>query len=222
MAIIQIIHFDAVPLLDAPTPRTTVDDTLQNAIRALHGVETPQHFVLGTQIQDKGAVQITAAWDGVQDYSNFKTSPELTSFIKSFRNLYGEPQPIFHVPLNQPAFGPSGPATANVVEYVQVYFPTSLITLSFQRQIEEDFVRFDEIFKKGSKGDVGLAFGWVLEEQEHEKIEGEKAKCFFITRGWESMDCFEESVKHDAYKEAIPLLLAWNAPFKMVGVCFAV
>lgn len=222
MAVTEIIHFGAEPLLDAHAPRTTVDDTIQKAVKALKGLKTPQHFVLGTQVQDKGAVQITSEWDGVQDYVNFETTPEFSSFIRSVRSFCGEPNNIFHVALDRSAFGPDGPATANVVEFVQTYFPASCVTPEFQKQVEEDFLRFEEIYSKGTKGDVGLAFGWVLEEQEHENIKGEKAKCFFVTRGWESMDHFEQSVKNDAFEKAIPLLLAWNAPWKMVGVCFAV
>jgi heme-degrading monooxygenase HmoA len=220
MAITEIIHFGAEPLLDTHTPRITANDTIQKTVNAPKGVKPPQHFVIGTQVQDKGAVQITSEWDGVQDYVNFKNTPEFSSFINSVRSFYGEPNNIFHVALDRSAFGPDGPATAKVVEFVQTYFPTSRVTPEFQRQVEEDFFSFDEIYSKGAKGTVSWAFGWVLEEQEHENIKGEKAKCFFVTRGWESMHHFEESVKNDAYKKAIPLLLVWNAPWKMVGVCF--
>ncbi|RQM04648.1 hypothetical protein DH86_00003757, partial [Scytalidium sp. 3C] len=88
-------------------------------------------------------------------------------------------------------------------------------TPEFRKQIKEDFLKFDEIYSKGATGNSSLAFGWLLEEQEHDENKGEKASCFFVIRGWESMDHFEQSVKHDAYKEAIPLLFAWNAPWKM-------
>lgn len=222
MAITEIIHFGTEPLLDVHAPGTKVDDTTQKFVKALKGVTTPQHFVVGTQVQDKGAVQITSEWDSVQDYVHFETTAEFSSFIRSVRSFFREPHNIFHVALNRSAFGSDGPATANVMEFVQSYFPASRVTQEFQKQAEEDFLKFDEIYSKGAKGTVSWAFGWVLEEQEHENIKGEKAKCFFVTRGWESMDFFEQSVKNDAYKKAIPLLLAWNAPWKMVGVCFTV
>jgi hypothetical protein len=208
MAVIEIIYFSAKPL--------QVANTIQKAVNALKGAKIPRHFVFGTQVQDKGAVQITSELDGV----NVETTPESSSFVNNLRSVYGEPQNNFHVSLSQSAFGPDGPATANVVEYVQTYFPTSLVTPSFQKQIEEDFFRFDEIYSKGAKGTVSWAFGWVLEELDHEGIKGEKAKCCFVMRGWESMGLFEESVRNGAYKEAIPLLLAWKAPWKMVGGCF--
>jgi hypothetical protein len=217
MPVTEIIHFGAEPLLELQAPRSTVNDTIHKAVKALKEVQSPKHFVFGTQVQDKGAVQITSEWDGVRDYMNFETTPEFSSFIRSVSSFCGEPQNIFHVALNRSAFGADGPATANVVEYVQSYFPVSRITPEFQKQIEKDFLMFDEIYIKGAKGTVSWAFGWVLEEQEHENIQGEKARCFFVTRGWESMDHFEQSVKHDAYKKAIPILYAWNAPFKIVS-----
>jgi heme-degrading monooxygenase HmoA len=215
MAVTEIIQFGA-------GPRPTVDDTIQKAVKALKDVKSPQHFVLGTQVQDKGAVQITSEWDGIQDYANFAAIPEFTSFLKSVSSTYGHPHSVFHVALDRSAFGADGPATANVVEYVQTYFPAPRVTPEFQKQVEADFARFDEIYRKGATGGESWAFGWVLEEQGHEDIRDEKAKCFFVTRGWDSMDLFQQSVQNDAYKEAIPLLLAWNAPFKMVGGCFAV
>ena len=47
------------------SPPTTLDDIIEKAVKALKGVKTPQHFVLGTQVQDKGALQIMSEWDGV-------------------------------------------------------------------------------------------------------------------------------------------------------------
>lgn len=72
MVLTEIIHFRAESLPDALSPSTSVDDTVQKAVKALRGVNTPQHFVLGTKVQDKSAVQITSEWDGVQDYANLK------------------------------------------------------------------------------------------------------------------------------------------------------
>lgn len=222
MALIEIIHISAEPLPDSHTLRTTADHTIRNAAKALKGVNYPQHLTFGTHVQEKGNVQITSEWDDVQDHTNFEATPEYRFFIDSVRSSCGKPGDIFHVSLNRSAFGPNGPATAQVVEFVQNYFPASRATPEFQKKVEGDFVRFDGIYKKGAKGNLDWASGWVLEEQEHESIKGEKAKCFFIMRGWESMDNFEKSVQNDEYKEAIPILFAWNAPWKMVSGCFGV
>jgi heme-degrading monooxygenase HmoA len=218
MAITEIIHVDAVPVTSAPTDNTTIENTIQKAVKALQDVKSAQHFVLGQQIQDKGVVQITSEWNSSEDYLNLQSTPEYNSFIDNVRSFYGKTPSILHVVLNGAAFGPDGPATAKVVEFAQTYFPASVVTPEFQSEIEEDFSKFNEIAKKEAKGDLGLAYGWVLEEQEHEGLNGEKAKCFLVARGWENMESFRQCVKTDAFKEAIPILLAWNAPLKMVCI----
>lgn len=222
MALIEITQFNAESSLDPHALRTTVDYTIQNAANALKGVKFSQQFAIGTQVQDKGAIQIISEWDGAQDYATLEATVEYGSFINSVHNSCGKPDNIFHVPLNRSAFGPQGAATAPVVEFVQNYFPASRVTPDFQKRIEEDFKRFDGIYRKGAKGNLSWASGWMLEEQEHESIKGEKAKCLLIARGWESMNFFEQSLQNDAYKESIPILFAWKTPWKMVGGCFAV
>lgn len=218
MTVTEIIQFTTNNLLNE---QTNTDSTADDASTALKAAKGPEQYVFGKHIQDQNAVQITSEWEGVQDYTNFKDTPEFKNFVGSVHSSYGEPQEVYHVGLNRSAFGPDGPATANVVEYAQSYFPAPRVTPEFKQQIEEDFLRFDEIVKREVKGDLGLAFGWTLEELEHEGIEG-KAKSFIILRGWESMERFEQLVKSDAFKEAGPILFAWKAPFKMVSVCFHV
>ncbi|KAK5079516.1 hypothetical protein LTR70_006508 [Exophiala xenobiotica] len=186
MAIINITHIEGSP--------SSIDKTIQKAVKSLQE-QAPRHLTIGTQIQDPSAVQITSEW----------ASPNVDPSMGR----------SFHVALNRSAFGPDGPATANVVEFAQSYFSASRVTPEFQKQIEQDFLRFDEICSRGAEGDLGLAFGWVQEEQQHEEVVGEEAKCFLVIRGWESMAHFERLVKHDAYKEAIPILFAWKVPFKM-------
>ncbi|MCJ1442629.1 MAG: hypothetical protein MMC23_003126 [Stictis urceolatum] len=215
MAIAQIIHFGGKPSIDLHAPYATANGTIKKAIEALKEAKTPQHFVLGTHVQDKSAVQIISEWANVQDYSNFETTPEFESFISSVRGSLGAPSNILHVDLDRPALGPNGPATANVVEYVQTHFPASQATPEFRKQIEDDFLRFEEAFRNGVKGHLGMALGWVMEEQEHGSIEGEKAKCFFVARGWESMGDFESFMKTEACKKSLPILLGWKAPFNM-------
>ncbi|KFY16410.1 hypothetical protein V492_01348 [Pseudogymnoascus sp. VKM F-4246] len=215
MPLLEIMNLRAEFVPNSHVPRTSVDDIIRRASKALEGVKKQKHFALGTQIKDKGTVQITSEWDGIQDYMNLEATLEYSSFTNSVRTLCGKPDDILHVILSRSAFGPNGLATAPIVEFVQSYFPASHVTSEFQKQIEEDFVRFDGIYQKGVKGEIGLAYGWVLEEQGHEGIEGEKAKCFLVARGWQSMEYFEKSVQNDAYEEAIPILFGWNAPWKM-------
>lgn len=219
MTVTEIVKFNAKPGIDSQAPYTNTDRTTEIVTDALKAAKCPEQYVFGTQVQDQSAAQITSEWKGIEDYASFPTDPKFSSFVGSVSSIYGEPREVYHVALNRSAFGVEGPATANVVEYAQSYFPASRITPEFEKQIEEDFLRFDKIVKKDAKGDLGLAFGWTLEELDHDDIEG-KARGFVILRGWESMEHFEQLVKGEAFKEAVAILYAWKAPFKMVSDCF--
>jgi hypothetical protein len=47
-------------------------------------------------------------------------------------------------------------------------------------------------------------------------VKGEKTKGFLVLVGWQLMAGFELCMKSESVKEALPLLMAWNAPYKMV------
>lgn len=213
MAVTQLIQFNA--------QSSVQEDTVQNAVSALQGVKAPNHFVIGTHVQDRGALQITAEWNDSQGHEVPQSNLDNACVLGSLRTSLGAPANIFHVPFNTGStFARSGPATSKIVEYVQSWFPISRVNLDFQREVEQDFVKFNEIFLKADldRRPGSLAYGWVEELQTHADIPGEQAKCFLITRGWEAMSDFEQSVQTEAYKEAIPILFAWKAPFKMVSL----
>ncbi|PTU20780.1 hypothetical protein P175DRAFT_0501418 [Aspergillus ochraceoroseus IBT 24754] len=215
MAVAVIIQLDANLFPRTEAPRAALDEKVQGAVRALQEVTPRPDFILGSQQQDQTAIQITYELPilphGVGNEPDLESSP----FLQSVRSLCGEPRNVFHVALDRPVFGPDGPALANVVEFVLSYFPVSRITPDFQTRVQDDFLRFDEIFSPAAIGSRGWASGWLLEDQSHESLNGEMAKCFFIMRGWDSMDRFQRSLQSDAYQKAIPLLLAWNAPWTM-------
>ena len=169
MATIEVTQFGPQVAIDT-------ESSLAKAVERLQGVKTAQHFVIGAKIQEKGAIQINSSCPDTPDNTNASASPESISFKTAMRSIFGEPRNSFHIALDKSPFGSEGIATAPVVEYVQTYFPASLITPSFQRKIEDDFKKFDEIFSVGVTGDVGYVVGWVVEEQEHQSIDGEKAR----------------------------------------------
>lgn len=197
------------------------DERIQKLIQAITKENLSVHFVLGTGCQDKNVVQVI--FQRQDDTSSTANEPvsESSSFAKAIGSIYDAPLNTFHVNLDHSVFGTAGPATPKVVEYVLSYFPISRIHPEFQKQVEEDFIKFDEIYSPAAIGNHGWISGWVEEEQHHPDNNGELAKCFFVMRGWDSMGHFESSVKSEAYQKAVPLLLAWNAPWKMVSMlCF--
>lgn len=211
MTIISVSQFNAKPQLD-------IKDELRDLAQALQAVDPNQHSVLGTVIQDRNIIQITSEWDHPEDSKKIETTSKYKQFLRIIHDVGSQSAVTFRVSLNAPALGSQGPATANVVEYVQSWFPLSRITPEFKRQIQDDFIEFDRIFSQDAAGNLGWVSGWGTEEQKRDDLSGEMDKCFFVVRGWETVEQFERSVQTETYKTAIPLLLAWNAPFKMVCV----
>ncbi|KEF53521.1 uncharacterized protein A1O9_10496 [Exophiala aquamarina CBS 119918] len=200
-----------------PNLPSTLDSSIwQKAAVALQNDKTPRYYVLGTEVQNKSTVQITSELDAYREYTKFASTDHCTSFAGSVSELFGAPTDCFHVHFNQLAVGPNGPATANVVEFVRNFFAISRLTPEFKQQIETDFLKFDEIYQMGKpEGQRGFTMGWTLEEVEHPDIEGESTMSFVIVRGWDRFEYFEQSLQNEYYKEAIRILLAWNAPFQM-------
>lgn len=211
MAGIVVAQFDSTSLFGQEPPEGTVNDAISRLNTALEDANF-ERFAIGTQVQESHIIQITS---DLQESSDSRAT-HLTKLLEAAHKVYGEPTNVFQTPLNRPAFETENLAYAKVVEYVLSYFPVSRITPDFQKKIEEDFQRFEDIFSRGMTGGGDWAFGWVLEDQVHEELNGEMARCFCVARGWESMEHFQKSVEHDAFKEAMPLLLAWKVPWKMV------
>lgn len=189
-------------------PSGSTEETIPKLVNAFAPQATGR-FVVGTQIQDNHVIQVTSDWSNnttVTAQNGFE--PALSSF--------GDQESDFTVALDRPAFGPNGVAEAKVLEFAQSWFPASQVTTEFKRKVEEDFERFDELFKIDVAGNLGFSMGWATEEQEHQDVNGEKTKSFIVVRGWETMSQFERSVQTENFKEAIQILYAWSAPFKMV------
>ena len=202
MATIEIIQFASVDVSS---------DSYKNATKVLKDVEGSPNVVLSSKVQDQSSTQVTT--DGTS---------EASSTVDEICKSLGQPSERFSVTLDKSALGPDGAATAPAVELVQVTFPASQATPAFKQQIEADFRKFDETFKREAKGDGGLAIGWREGDEEHPDVEGRKARSLIVIRGWESMGHFEQATKTQSYQEAVPILFAWQAPFQMVSLVLKV
>lgn len=180
------------------------EDGSRDAVRdALHA-SSEKDSVAGVQVQDRSIIQAISESDNNPD----------SDLLRQLSTSCGRPTDTYRVEVNRLALENGGPATSTFLEVVANYFPASQVTPDFRKQIEADFVQFDGIIKTVSEGDGGLAYGWSVDELDHE---GEATRPFFILRGWRSMQDFEALTKKEVFgKEAIPILMAWKAPFKMV------
>lgn len=201
MAITQIATFKA--------PSGGGEDARKQVLKSL-GSSLPQDIAIGMQIQDPDILQLT---------TSDESSIEDNSAFKGLRSICGEPLETYRTDLNSPLFGPEGPATAPIVEYVASSFPVSRLTPEYTQQIEADFEEFFKACKSVCRGDIGIAWGWSTREQDHVDDAGEKTRPFIVVRGWEKMADFEHQVAQPEFKEVIPILMAWKVPAKLVSLC---
>lgn len=197
-------HTTHIALFKAPSEGS--EDAARKALEFVKGSYS-EDGVVGVQIQDGNLVQVTIE----------AKTPRRNALFQSLETSCGEPTDTYDIKLSKSALESNGPATAPVVEVVANSFPSARVTPGFCSEIEADFLRFDALCKTVAKGDLGFAvYGWSVVEQVNEA--GEANRTFLIMRGWQSMKDFETLTKHEKFgQEAVPILLGWNAPFKMVS-----
>jgi hypothetical protein len=188
------------------TTSVPTDNTISQLNKALHASPSHPQFTAGTKVQDPTTIQITAEWPSVQAPSDLTTSTSFHAFEKAISDI----APSFKttiVNLNDSVFVAHSPP---LVEFVHCSFPASSEP-DFQAKIEDDFARFESIFRRrGSQekvGDIGLATGWAEEK--------DGVRAFVVVRGWSGMSRFEDAVQSEEFKEGIPILMAWGVPFEL-------
>ena len=203
MTSIQLIH-----LRVAKQSEVLIGDTIRQVTTALQNASSIQHFAIGTELEDKIALQIL-----IEDSES--TNGPTTNVLNALRTSTTTQPTNLQITFSTSPFALSGPAAAPIIEYVQSWFPISKVTSAFRQQVERDFINFTHIFKRETKGDVGWSYGWVDGQLEKEDVEGGKAIGFIIARGWETIEAFRASTATESFKEAIPILYAWGAPHRM-------
>lgn len=171
---------------------------------------SPARFVIGTTIKDTSHIQITSEWSKATSTVNFAPSRDFESFQSQMQDLGATTR------LATLDSSPFDKGSAPLIEYVVSDFPASS-TPAFKAQIEADFARFETLYRERgdlpSPGEVFLSVGWT---EEYTKGD-DKVISWLVARGWQNMERFEESVQTEVFKEAIPILMGWGAPFDLVS-----
>lgn len=188
----------------------TILPNLQNHLQASHA-----RFIIGTKVSRPTTVQVTTEWPSVQSTSALQSSPAFTALLAFLTEAQYSPTTVTATL----SASPFSPTTAPILEWVKTDFPSPL-SAEKQKGIEDDFARFETIYRKqGTMEDVGevsLSHGW---SEEHKDGNGEKVKSWLVARGWKDMTCFVKAMESEAFKEGIPILLGWGAPFTLVSIC---
>jgi hypothetical protein len=178
------------------------------SVQALHDIfkSSSERFIIGTNVQDPSILQITAE----QPFdSSSRDDPSILPRLHALKVT------TTLVDFKRELFALKAPP---IVEYVRIEFP-AWKNPGFEKGIEEDFARFEEIMRRRGKmedlGEVFLETGWTLEYNSY--TSGiQRMKSFVVVRGWESMEKFLEAVATEEFKEAVPILMGWGMPYKLV------
>jgi hypothetical protein len=207
MAVIALITLTASSPIDPILP------TLQKHLKA-----SGAQFSIGTKVSEPSVIQITTEWPLIPSASALSSSPIFKSLLDNISSAGYYPTTVF-ASLDKSPFQPS---TAAIVEWVKTDAP-SLLSAEKQKQMENDFARFESIYRKrgvmSSVGEVSLSVGWSEDHLVTDKDGKEGVvKSWIVVRGWQGMEFFEEAVKSEEFKECLPILMGWGLPFELVSL----
>ncbi|QDS71290.1 hypothetical protein FKW77_001258 [Venturia effusa] len=144
------------------------------------------HF--GRQHESPDDLVLAIDWDSIKSHKEFEKTEAYLPFVQEIATIMSKRSPpILHVEFRAPM---ATAAVAPITEMFTSYFPNDVD----QSNVETTLVEFVQNLGRNAKGCVAYTAGWIVEQLEHEKIEG-KARAYVIAIGWESLEA------HMAYRD---------------------
>jgi len=103
---------------------------------------------------------------------------------------------------------------APVTELITLYTPDRSSAL------ENGAQKLAEVLNKDAPGFLAAASGWVVEEVEHEKLDGGKGRAYFMAIGWRSVEDHLAYRETESFRENIGLLRDNAKAIEMHHVAF--
>lgn len=136
----------------------------------------------------------TSEWDSVQSHTDFIENPIYQGFLKNIGTILDGNITLFHLYFaSHPPSSVFGTASAGVAEHLAFYF-ASTISDAERSSWDKTYADFKKVLEQHAKGFKTSIEGWVIEELQHESVEG-AAKAYISVIEWESVD------KHVAFRE---------------------
>ncbi|KAL8637607.1 MAG: hypothetical protein Q9228_005137 [Teloschistes exilis] len=163
-----------------------------------------QRAYLGRQVENSSIVQLYIDWDSLDGHKKFMNQSYYSPFIKHLLSIVDGGLGVEHANLSPhpPAVALSG--TTKVTEVVEHYFPAD-ISEADRSSFETNLKEFAKVLEKKAEGYTGWAGGWVIEELEHEAVQG-KAKVWHSCIGWQSVDAHMAFRETQDFKDNVHLM----------------
>ena len=166
--------------------------------------QTSNRVTFGIDIVDKDIVEAV--------FIPEDSDPIPEMLIKSL----GEPDNMIRVDFPHTILKDNKVTEAPILEHIVHFFPAAQVTAQFRTKIEDDFTQFDAINARDTKR-LFLETGWSLPVDNVDVAPG-KCIAFVTLAGWTSMELFEQNMQRKGFEDALQILLAWKAPWKMVSL----
>lgn len=188
------------------------DVTINKLSHALKSSHKSSPSVIGVQVQDPSIIQVTFQLPSFSSSDALAISPALKSFTETLYGVASSPLSTILARLEGAKFEDGVPS---FVEFVKIDFPAPKATHTQRTRNENDFARFETLFRKRGPpretGEHGLVTGWTEEQ--------DGVRSFVLVRSWASMNAFEKAVQSDQFNKGIPILMGWGEKFTIVGTC---
>ena len=142
-------------------------------------------------------------WDSVGHHEKFIASPAYKPFFDKYTQMLQKPAHLFHAEFKP--FPPSAAFGSPVTELITAFFPAS-VSADVQAKFTENAGKFLKVSESAHDGFKDATAGWVVEQQDNEKVEGKKAKAYVAAIGWPSIDAHKAFRETQVFKDNIWLL----------------
>ncbi|KAL8846693.1 MAG: hypothetical protein Q9221_008221 [Calogaya cf. arnoldii] len=201
----EIATIPLKPGIDLDDPSSAAGKVLQDTFSVLRGQDGYQRAYHGRQVESPNIWQLLVDWDSVDAHKKFMAQPYYEPFGKQLMSIVdGDIHSLRHAHLSPhpPSAAVSG-TTSPVTEMITHYFSAD-ISESNQSSFESNMEEFVKCLEK-AEGFKGFAGGWVVEEAEHEAVEG-KARLWQSCVGWQSVEEHMAFRETEDFKENVHLI----------------
>ncbi|TID14265.1 hypothetical protein E6O75_ATG09344 [Venturia nashicola] len=183
----ELATLPLLPDVDIATPGSEGHSVISGMVGTLVNQKGYLGIHYGRQHENPDNLVLAIDWASIKSHKDFEQTEAYLPFVQKIGTIMSGPVHMQHVEFREPL---AAAAVAPIVEMLTLYFPDHVD----RANVETTLVDFLQTIVDNAKGFVGYTTGWVVEELEHEKIEG-KARAYAVTIGWESLEA------HMAYRD---------------------
>jgi len=154
----------------------------------------------GRQHESPDILELAIDWTKYEDHISFTKTPAYEPFIGKISTLITGAPKLHHANYRTPFSAVA--VAAPVVEMLLLYLP---VDGADEKAAEEMWDAFMKALAENAEGYVASASGWVMEELEHENVQG-KARGFQAAIGWTGVEAHMKYRETEGFKEGIQVV----------------